>query len=169
MMWRASYPHLSKIVTAIARIEWFHLYKSLTILLPWSCISFSRRAYAHRRPYAYCQNKHRQRQFYFLSLAFGTKTRSWGSDVLCRVPTKQWDTGVRVISNIIPPSKPSSSSLLFFVNSSPLLNTYRAPLSSFVNEKYFIFSSLRFCLPRWQKYSIISKKTLFWRDRKSVV
>ena len=96
-------------------------------------------------------------------LAFGARIRSWNWDVLCRVQTKQQGTGVRVFLNSIPPSKPLSSSLLFFVNSSSLLVTYRAPLSSFVNEKSFIFSSLRFCLPRWQKYSIISKKTLFWR------
>ena len=108
MMWRASYPHLSKNCNCSSP----DLYKSLTILLPWRCISFSPRACFRRRPY--CQNKHRQRQFYFLSLAFGTRTRSWDWDVLCRVPTKQRNTGVRVFqttSHLQSPRHPLSCSL----------------------------------------------------------
>ena len=65
-------------------------------------------------------------------------------------------------SSIIPPSKPSSFSLLFFVSSSVIFRTYFFPFASVITEKSVFFSWRRFCRLRRQKYSITSKKILFW-------
>ena len=66
------------------------------------------------------------------------------------------------VSSIIPPFKPSSCSRQFFVSSLIIFQIYLLLFASVITAKSLFLSWQRFCLPRRQKYSIISKNMLFW-------
>ena len=151
MIRRASKPDLSKIVTAVARIEWFVYCFDKSASLDILFIIHPNASLRH------------QNLALFSSWVVETKTHFVGLgalDISQKMP--QDKMGLRFhTSFLLPP--PHCSLGDFFVNSSTTLDTNFFRDASTRTAKWDFFNWRRFWRPRRQKFNMISKNTLFKR------